>query len=238
MAKRSHKTVGIKVLLIIFAWWEKNLYPDPDPYPWLTDHDPGGPKTNGSRSGWIIVAGTLWTTPAPSVSTGRNISRFAPRSSTWRRAPLSWITDGQSDCVMLRDSNQWGGKLPAIGPNHLKTRALKLDNWRANQIASCLGIPTNEEADRLLLVQTISLPFFSASSADLQRFIAVQVKMFHLMRYFYAVKLISLHHFYLLNTSEFDPGCLFCLVLMALALYILYMGHSWRGFTSDPFAWC
>ncbi len=142
-SKRSHKTVGIKVLLTIFDWWEKNLDPDPDldPYLWLTNPDPGGPKhiripiricNTGLHVAevWIIVAGTLWTTPAPSVSTGRNISRSAPRSSTWRRAPSSWITDSQSDCVMLRDSNQWGGKPPAIGPNHLKTRALQLDNWR------------------------------------------------------------------------------------------------------------
>jgi hypothetical protein len=47
--------------------------------------------------------------------------------------------------------------------------------------------------------------------------------MFHLMRYFYAVKLISLHHYYLLKISEFDPGCSFCLVLKVLALYIYYI---------------
>ncbi len=31
----------IKVFLTIFVWWEK----DPDPYLWLTDSDPGGPKS-------------------------------------------------------------------------------------------------------------------------------------------------------------------------------------------------
>ncbi len=45
-AKRSHKTVGIKVFLTIFAWWQKG--PDPDPYLRLVDPDPGGPKTCGS----------------------------------------------------------------------------------------------------------------------------------------------------------------------------------------------
>ncbi len=34
--KEVTKTIGIKVFLTIFAWWEK----DPDP-------DPGGPKTYG-----------------------------------------------------------------------------------------------------------------------------------------------------------------------------------------------
>jgi hypothetical protein len=37
MNKRSHKTVGIKDFLTIFAWWEKD--PDPDP---LFLPDPGG----------------------------------------------------------------------------------------------------------------------------------------------------------------------------------------------------
>jgi hypothetical protein len=41
---RSHKTVEIKVFLTIFAWWWDN----PDPHIWLTDPDPGGPKTCGS----------------------------------------------------------------------------------------------------------------------------------------------------------------------------------------------
>ncbi len=44
--KKSHKIVGIKVFLTIFAWWQKD--PDPDPYLWLVDPDPGGPKTCGS----------------------------------------------------------------------------------------------------------------------------------------------------------------------------------------------
>ncbi len=38
MSKRSHKTVGIKVFITIFAWWWK----DPDPYFWQVD--PDGPK--------------------------------------------------------------------------------------------------------------------------------------------------------------------------------------------------
>ncbi len=41
-SKWSHKTVGIKVFLTIFAWWWKE--PDPDPYLWLMVPDPGGPK--------------------------------------------------------------------------------------------------------------------------------------------------------------------------------------------------
>ncbi len=40
-SKRSHKAVGIKVFLTIFAWWWKD--PDPDPDPHLV--------TNGSGSG-------------------------------------------------------------------------------------------------------------------------------------------------------------------------------------------
>jgi hypothetical protein len=44
-SKRSHKTVGIKVFLTIFAYWKD---PDPDPYLWLMDPDPCGPKTYGS----------------------------------------------------------------------------------------------------------------------------------------------------------------------------------------------
>ncbi len=55
-SKRSHKAVGIKVFLTIFAWWQKDpdpgLDPDQNPYPWLMnpdpDPDPGGPKTYGS----------------------------------------------------------------------------------------------------------------------------------------------------------------------------------------------
>ncbi len=43
-SKESHKTVGIKVFLSIFAGWSK----DPDPYIWLADPDSGGPKTYGS----------------------------------------------------------------------------------------------------------------------------------------------------------------------------------------------
>jgi hypothetical protein len=34
-SKRSHKAVGIKVFLTLFAWWQK-------------DPDPGDPKTCGS----------------------------------------------------------------------------------------------------------------------------------------------------------------------------------------------
>ncbi len=40
MSKRIHKTVENKVFLIIFAWWWKDL--EPDPYLWLAD--PGGQK--------------------------------------------------------------------------------------------------------------------------------------------------------------------------------------------------
>ncbi len=42
-SQRSHKTVGIKIFLNVFAWWEK----DPDPNLWLTDPDPGHQKSYG-----------------------------------------------------------------------------------------------------------------------------------------------------------------------------------------------
>jgi hypothetical protein len=45
-SQRSHKTVKIKAFLTIFAWWQKDQDPNPDPFLWLTD--PGGPKTYGS----------------------------------------------------------------------------------------------------------------------------------------------------------------------------------------------
>ncbi len=44
-SKRSHKTVGIKVLLTFIAWWYK-------------DPDPGGPKTYGS--GTLICIPCEW----------------------------------------------------------------------------------------------------------------------------------------------------------------------------------
>jgi hypothetical protein len=48
MSKRSHKAVGIKVFLTILALWQKDPDPgpdhDPDPYLWLMNPDPGGPK--------------------------------------------------------------------------------------------------------------------------------------------------------------------------------------------------
>ncbi len=34
----------------IFAWWQKDPDPEPDLHLWLTDPDPGGPKTYGSGS--------------------------------------------------------------------------------------------------------------------------------------------------------------------------------------------
>ncbi len=46
--------------LAIFAWWEKD--PDPDPYLWLTDPDPGGPKTYRSRSPTLVESVTkFWS---------------------------------------------------------------------------------------------------------------------------------------------------------------------------------
>ncbi len=49
-SKRCHKTVEIKVLLTIFAEWEKDPDLNPDPYLWLMEPDPdsAGPKTCGS----------------------------------------------------------------------------------------------------------------------------------------------------------------------------------------------
>ncbi len=41
--KKHHKKVEITGFLNIFSWWSKA--PDPDPYLWLMDSDPGGPKT-------------------------------------------------------------------------------------------------------------------------------------------------------------------------------------------------
>ncbi len=58
--ERSLKTAGRKVFLTIFACWSKD--PDPDPYLWLMDPYPGGPKTcgsGGSRSGFASGSGTL-----------------------------------------------------------------------------------------------------------------------------------------------------------------------------------
>jgi hypothetical protein len=49
-SKRSHKSIGIKVLRTSFAWWWK----DPEPYLWITDPDTGGPKTYGSGSATLI----------------------------------------------------------------------------------------------------------------------------------------------------------------------------------------
>jgi hypothetical protein len=37
-SNRSHKAVGIKFFLTIYAWWYKD--PDPDPCIWLMDPDP------------------------------------------------------------------------------------------------------------------------------------------------------------------------------------------------------
>ncbi len=51
MSRGKWPTVVIKVFLTFFAWWQKN--PDPDPYLWLVDPDPGGPKTCGSGSGTL-----------------------------------------------------------------------------------------------------------------------------------------------------------------------------------------
>jgi hypothetical protein len=44
----QNKTVGVKVFLTIYAWWQRD--PDPDPYIVITDPDPGGPKTYGSAT--------------------------------------------------------------------------------------------------------------------------------------------------------------------------------------------
>ncbi len=49
-SKTSHKTAGIKVFLTIFASW----YKDPDPYLWLMDPDPGGPKSYGSGPATLL----------------------------------------------------------------------------------------------------------------------------------------------------------------------------------------
>jgi hypothetical protein len=52
--KKSQKTVEILVFLTIFAWRWKD--PDPDPYLWLTDPDPGGPKSYGSGpEHWLLL---------------------------------------------------------------------------------------------------------------------------------------------------------------------------------------
>ncbi len=48
---KCQKESQIKVFLTIFAWWYKD--PDPDPYIWLVDPDPGGPKNMWIR--WIRI---------------------------------------------------------------------------------------------------------------------------------------------------------------------------------------
>jgi hypothetical protein len=53
--KMSHKIVGSKVFLIIFAWWQKYPDPEPDPYLWLVDPDPGGQKTRGSGGSGTLL---------------------------------------------------------------------------------------------------------------------------------------------------------------------------------------
>ncbi len=57
-SKRCHKTVEIKVFLTIFPYWLKD--PDPEPYLWLMDPGPGGPKTCGF-GGSGFGSGTLGT---------------------------------------------------------------------------------------------------------------------------------------------------------------------------------
>jgi hypothetical protein len=58
---KSHKTVWIKVFLTIFAWWDQDT--DPDPYLWLMDPDPGGPKTcdlvDPDSEHWLPVSSTV-----------------------------------------------------------------------------------------------------------------------------------------------------------------------------------
>jgi hypothetical protein len=61
-SKKSHKALGIKVFITIFARWKKDPEPDPDPYLWLMDPDPEGPKTCGSgtsESGFWSGSATL-----------------------------------------------------------------------------------------------------------------------------------------------------------------------------------
>ncbi len=96
-SQRSHKTVGIKVFLTIFAWCYKD--PDPDPYLWLIDPDPylwlidpdpdpGGPKTYGAEFGsagvnsFSFSLSLNWARPTFSFS---GISRLLPgtRPSYW-----------------------------------------------------------------------------------------------------------------------------------------------------------
>ncbi len=53
MIKSSKEVANqLKVFLTIFAWWWK----DPDPYLWLADLDPGGPKTYWSSGSGILDA--------------------------------------------------------------------------------------------------------------------------------------------------------------------------------------
>jgi hypothetical protein len=59
----KQKEIGIKVFLNISAWWQK----DPNPYLWLKDPDPRGPKTcesGGSGSATLTKTETsfilLW----------------------------------------------------------------------------------------------------------------------------------------------------------------------------------
>ncbi len=58
-ANRSHRTVGKKVFLIMFAWWLKDR--DPGPCIWLEDPNPGGPKKYGSESATLIMRHLIHT---------------------------------------------------------------------------------------------------------------------------------------------------------------------------------
>ncbi len=94
-SSRSHKTVEIKVFVIIFAWWWMD--PDPNPYLWLTD--PGGPKTKtdpehcrkpsktkGSEpesTEWFIEGQAFLARPTPShlARNRRHIERLRKRDN-------------------------------------------------------------------------------------------------------------------------------------------------------------
>ncbi len=103
-SQRSRKTVGIKVLVTIFGWWQK----DPDPYLWLMDldPDPGGPQTCGSDGttdhNEFIKSGRTKNAPSILVLLEPHTNRRHSESSSFSDFPLAlqYRATGWSDFIL------------------------------------------------------------------------------------------------------------------------------------------